>query len=138
MITIFRQITAQGVILPIVVCVITAQINQLYIIINVSNGSMEAPFGLFIVCIGGALMDVIILMLGCGMLADVWRISIETEGKILSSESMKRCKWFRKFHKSCQTLRISFGGQNFLEPLTPPNFEHFVVSQTVNLLLLKN
>lgn len=73
-----------------------------------------------------------------GILADVADVSSKVRKKINGNSELKRNKWFQKWVKSCPILKIYVGGSNFLEKITPLNFQDMVINQTVNLLLLNN
>lgn len=54
-----------------------------------------------------------------------------------SAYSRMDLKWQEKFHKSCPLVKVKFGGNNFIEELTPLNCINMAVGMTVQLLLLK-
>ncbi len=73
-----------------------------------------------------------------GILADVYNVSNGVQKQINGTHDLKRNKWFKRWIKSCPALRIYFGGSNFLDRLTPLNFQDFVINQTVGLMLLQH
>lgn len=73
-----------------------------------------------------------------GILADVYNVSSGVQKRINGQHDLKRNKWFKRWIKSCPALRIYFSGSNYLDRLTPLNFQNFVINQTVGLMLLQN
>lgn len=73
-----------------------------------------------------------------GILADVYNVSAAVQEMIDGNPGLKRSKWLKRWVKSCPILKIYFGGTNYLDRLTPLNFQDLVIDQTVSLLLLKN
>lgn len=81
-----------------------------------------------------ALLDIIFMN---GLLAGVYKASLAVQSCLNANLQLKRSRWFRKWLRSCQVLRVYFGGTNYFDELTPLNLLDFVIDQTVSLLLVK-
>lgn len=80
----------------------------------------------------------VVLFLGCMLSAP-----IESKEKLayirrldLTHTSTAVRKWTRRFWRSCGPIKIKFGGNNFLEKLTPLRCLDYAINLTVQFLLL--
>ncbi len=119
-------------------CVIAMETVCLYNTISLVSGRRandSLGYNLLYAWTGIMLLLNVILMFG--MLADVFNVSTKVLETINAKPEFRKSPWFRRWLRSCQVLKIYFGGTNYLDRLTPLTLEDFVINQTVSLLLLK-
>lgn len=82
----------------------------------------------------------IFLLLCLGTFADVYKQSKLTSQKLRADLAnivgKSRSKWAQRFLKSCGVIKMKFGGNNFVEELTPLNCLHHGLEMSVQIILL--
>ena len=82
---------------------------------------------------------VILLVFGfCGDVHDTSKKSLKKIGKNIGMMglSLSQAKRNTRMIKSLRVVKISFGGVNFIEKLTPVIFQHFTTARLIDCLLL--
>lgn len=105
---------------------------------KISGQNVNASMGYSLLYGWGGFVSLLNVLFMFGILVDVSNVSKKVLRRVNCKEEFRKNKWFRRWLKSCPTLKIYFGGSNFLERRTPLNLTKFVIEQTVSLLLLKN
>lgn len=135
----YRVIYSRFMIGSIMPCFMSMSIMCLYNTIKTVSGENESSstgYNLLYAWAGMICISNTLYMFG--ILADVSNVSEKVLGRLRGKVEFRKNKWFRKWLRSCPTLKIYFGGSNYLERRTPLNLTDFVIEQTVSLLLLKN
>jgi len=78
-----------------------------------------------------------IILFVYGGLADVLKASRSLQSDLKGKAEFQIDRWFRRYLRSFQTVKVHFGETSFIDEITPLIFEDFVIQQTVSLLLLK-
>ncbi len=125
-----------GTIIPCVIAMETVCLYNTILLVSGRSSNDSMGYNLLYAWCGVVLLGNIIFMLG--MLAAVFNVSTEVLRKLSAKPELRKNSWFRRWLRSCQVLKIYFGGTNYLDRLTPLAVEDFVINQTVSLLLLKN
>lgn len=73
-----------------------------------------------------------------GIFGQIYATSNRVSLKLQNNLQLFRNKYFRRFYRSCPTLRVNLGATNFVEMKTSANLEQIVLQQTVELQLLKS
>lgn len=129
-----RQIVANNVIVAAMLPGPFLQIMANYLVIDYLRREEDTPVEAVVMCGSVSLIMFGVLSLTLRLLASVNRVSKHLTKRVGKNV---RNKEFRKFLKSCSILKVHVGeGGNCIEPKTPLIVEHFVVNQTVSLLLL--
>lgn len=125
-----------GSIMP---CFLSMSVICLYnTIIKISGRSANGSWGYSVLYAWSGMICILNILFMFGILADVYNVSHKVLQRLEANEEFRKHIFFRRWLKSCPTLKIYFGGSNFLDRHTPLNLQNFVIEQTVSLLLLKN
>ena len=127
----YNLLHQRAILVVLIMAVVSTQSICIYALIEF-HSQMHWMLEIFFAMMGfDCFMSIIML---CGTLADAYDDSVQAL-KILK-RNHRGCKWLYRFHISCQTIKMRFGVTNFMEKLTPLNFQNFSLCQTVNLLLM--
>lgn len=137
----FNEVHQRFVLTASILCAIA---NQTILLYNLICTELSVGTILYLLLFLTLLVDLVVITLCMyGMMAELSRDSENKIDKLLLcrgkkiNASSKATAWLKRFHRSCQPIKVQFGSGNWLEPLTPLNIEDFVISQTTNLLLLQ-
>lgn len=95
---------------------------------------------LVILMIGGV-DSALFLIFGLGGLAQVYKESSVTFEKItttFATQTGRKLKWARRYLRSCAPIKMKFGGNNFVDEVTPLNCISHAIQLSVQILLLWN
>ncbi len=133
----FNEIHQEFVLTASILSAIAIQTILLYNLVCMEFNIQTIPYLLLFLVL---LLDLIVIIIYLyGMMGELNRDSKNriTNMLLKRDKKMSADAWLKRLHRSCQPLKVKFGSANWLEPVTPLNIENFVISQTVNLLLLK-
>lgn len=137
----FNEVHQRLVLTASILCAIANRTILLYNLICTEFSVGTIPYLLLFLTL---LVDLVVITLYMyGMMAELSRDSENMIDKLFLcrgkkiNTSSKATAWLKRFHRSCQPIKVQFASGNWLEPLTPLNIEDFVISQTTNLLLLQ-
>lgn len=132
----YRNIYSKSMVGILTAGVVVLQVIFLFNTIALTKEGASNQLAMYLLNLWASIMGAFILIFIFGSLADVYTYSEGVSESINGKVSLMKNKWFRRYHKSCPTLRIYFGGSNYLDGLTPLNLVEFTIDQTVSLLLL--
>lgn len=133
----FNEIHKEFVLTASILSAIVIQTTLLYNLVCTGFSIKTVPYLLLFLVL---LLDLVVIIFSLyGMMGELNR---DSKNRIINmliqrNKKMTADAWLKRFHTSCQPLKVEFGSANWLEPVTPLNIENFVISQTANLLLLK-
>lgn len=128
----YNQIHQRAIVTAVILAVVSTQSICVYALVEFHE-TMHWINKIFFGMMG---MDCFMaIMMLCGTLADTYDVSVKILGQL--KRKHRGFKWLYRFHRSCQAIKMRFGMTNFMEKLTPMNFENFSLCQTVNMLLVK-
>lgn len=123
---------------PLVECTILSGVGLAFLV-QTSVSTKNLPF--LIVLAFGCFDCVLFLLLCLGTFAMIYKESRITLEKIRLNAACitprKERRWTRRFLRSCEVLKIKFGGNNFVEELTPLNCLSHALQICVQTLLLR-
>lgn len=79
----------------------------------------------------------LIILIIFGSFAKVIHESKHLHRNLKGDTQLQKNRWFKRFWRSCQIIKIYLGRTNYFEDVTPLKIEDFVIQQTVNLMLMK-
>lgn len=127
----FNSIHQSKILVPLIFTVTSHQVFSVYGAIKF-NGQLNLISYLLFLILGSQGVTVIMGMFTG--LADVYTMSRRVKAKLQREHRWHR--YLRRFHQSCQLIRIRFGAVNFIDSFTPLGFENFAVVQTTNMLMV--
>ncbi|CAL8093445.1 unnamed protein product [Orchesella dallaii] len=130
----YNEIHQRSITSAIIISVVFTQSICLYALVDLHDDMMWVIMVFFGMMAVDCFFAIAML---CGTLADTYDISVKILKDMKRRHNHRGFKWLSRFHRSCQAIKIRFGMTNFMEKLTPLNFENFSLCQTVNLLLVK-
>ncbi|CAL8118874.1 unnamed protein product [Orchesella dallaii] len=116
------------------IAIMSVHIISLYSCLKLTK---NLPVAMILFYIMSAFDCAFIILLVYGGLADVVKASISLHRDLKGKAEIQVDRWFRKFIRSCQIIKVHFGETSFIDEMTPLVFEDFVIQQTVSLLLVK-
>ncbi len=125
-----------GTIIPVMIAMETICLYNTVSFLSGRSTNDSSGLNLLYAWSGFMVLFNVIFMLG--LLAEVFNVSTKVIRMMNVSSNMRKHSWFRRWLRSCQVLKIYFGGNNYLDRLTPLAVENFIIEQTASLLLLKN
>lgn len=127
----FNEIHQSKILVPLIFTVTSHQVFSVYGAIKFAGQLNFVSYALFFILGNQGVMVIMGMFTG---LADVYTMS--TGVKACLQRSQRGHKWLRRFHASCQSIKIRFGSVNFIDSFTPLAFENFAVVQTTNMLMV--
>lgn len=129
----------QKILIPTIIAGATISVGvSTAILVHTSINLTNLPLILSIsmICVNAAL----VLLFCLGGMADVYKESIlifrQVKARVFGATGRKNKKLTETFVKSCSILKIKFGGNNFVEALTPLNCLSHGMQLAVQILLI--
>lgn len=127
----FNDIHQSKILVPLIFTVTSHQVFSVYGAIKFAGQLNLVSYALFFILGNQGVMVIMGMFTG---LADVYTMSRGIKTSL--QRSQRGHKWLRRFHASCQLIKIRFGAVNFIDSFTPLGFENFAVVQTTNMLMV--
>lgn len=115
----------------------TSLISPMYSLICSLKGEVNIPVVVLALYLILVIDGIVVLHIVFGFAGDFYQDAVKGRTILKGCHSLMRCKQFRWFYRSCPTLKVMFGGTNFIDKVTSLVFLHFCVCRLLDLLLIR-